>query len=412
MVLRSSAFVLLAVSALESPAIAQRAEIRLQATAPATSSISASNHSAASGNSAATAISPNLRALYQRTQAVRSEADVTAIARACANVVSSQKSSTADRDYAGSLLAWALNRRGEMRNEAAAAMVQRGALEEADKLDHQAADDFETAIQYGPTNWRIHHNFAISLAMKGDYARAINSVTRALELKPDYANAYFNRGELYFELGRFEQASKDYSLAIERDATDPQYYNSRAHSQFMLEDYDVAIADYQRAAELGTDSAVYQSDLADAYQFLGKWEEAAQAYRSAVAINNKYARAYQNASWLMATCPDRKFRNGDLALSAAKKALELGDANSPRVLETLAAANAANGKFTEAIQFQRRALAVSSDAERSEVQQRLSLYEAKTAYVQPRLDSSTTTGEPGGANRVRTASNKTTQTRQ
>lgn len=330
-------------------------------------------------------VSADLLQLYARTQAVRTEDEVTLIARSCSKVLPDTRRSKADREYASSLLAWALNRRGEMRSEQAAKLVEQGQVQEAAKLDKLAADDFETAVEYAPGNWRTRHNLAISLAMKGDYRRAIDQLTHSIELKPDYANARFNRAELYFELQQYQPAIDDYSEAIELNGNDPQYFNSRGHCRFMLESYEDAIADYQRAAELGSDSAVYRADLADAYQFLGRWEEAAQAYRAAVSINNSLPRAYQNAAWLMATCPDEKLRNVELALSAAKKAIDVGGGLTPQTLDTLAAATAAAGRYQEAVKLQKQAIEMSPDEdERVELSQRLELYQRGQPYVQPR----------------------------
>ena len=331
------------------------------------------------------AISTDLLEAYRKTQSVSTEAEVTAIARVCSKIVPDTKRSKADREYAASLLAWSLNRRGEMRSAAAAEKVEAGNLQDADALDAKALEDYKTAVEFAPTNWRVHHNLAISLAMKGQYKNAIDRLNAVIDLKDDYANAYFNRGELNFELKQFPQAIRDYSRAIELTDNDPQYYNSRGHCRFMLESYDEAIEDYRRAVELGGDSAVYHTDLADALQFTGKWKEAAELYRQAVAINSQYARAYQNAAWMMATCPDKKFLNTELAVSSAKKAIELEQVPTMRAFDTLAAAYAATGKMPDAVKNQKRALQLAAVGDRDEVQQRLAMYERGEAYVQPEL---------------------------
>ena len=368
-------------------AIKGRAEaVRLQAIVIAvafTLSTGGMVFSQSKSNSPSPAISPDLLDAYRKTQTVTTEAEVTAIARVCSKVVPDTKRSKADREYASSLLAWSLNRRGEMRSAAAAEQVEAGNLPEADALDAKALEDYKTAVEYAPTNWRVHHNLAISLAMKGQYKNAIDRLNTVIDLKDDYANAYFNRGELNFELKQYPQAIGDYSRAIELTNNDPQYYNSRGHCKFMLESYDDAIVDYRRAVELAADSAVYHTDLADALQFTGKWKEAAELYRQAVAINGQYSRAYQNAAWMMATCPDKKFRNTELAISSAKKALELEPAPTMRVFDTLAAAHAASGKMQDAVKYQKRAVQLASEGERDEVKQRLALYERGVAYVQP-----------------------------
>lgn len=328
-------------------------------------------------------VSQDLLNVYSQTQRATSEQDVTRIARKCSEIVSEPSRSTIDRDYASSLLSWALNRRGEMRSDRAAKLVERNRLDEADAIDKQAADDFETAIKYGPSNWRTHHNFAIALAMRGEYQRGIKEFTESIGLKQDYPNAYFNRAELYFETEKFARAMVDYSKAIELEPSDAQYYNSRAHCAFEMQQFDDAIADYENAAQLSPDDVVYRTDLADALQFTGDWEAAASVYRSAIGIDSEYPRAYQNAAWLMATCPDSKIRNSQLAVSAAQRAMELAESRTARGYDTLAAANAAAGRYSEAVRMQREALKLATDsAEKEDLVRRLKLFEQKRAYRQ------------------------------
>ncbi|GAB5406409.1 MAG: hypothetical protein Aurels2KO_46400 [Aureliella sp.] len=329
------------------------------------------------------AVSQDLLAIYAKTKSAASESDVTAIARQCASVVSDTARSRADRKYASSLFAWALNRRGEIRNDRAAELVDAGKLNEAKRLDMAAAEDYATAIQHGPPSWRTHHNYAISLAMQGDYKSAIEQFTESINLKPSYANANFNRGELYFEMGEYDQAIADYNRAIDLDATDPQFFNSRGHCYFLKELYSRAIEDYQLATEIGTDTASYQIDLADAHQFLGNWQEAAEGYRAAVAIDNADPRAFQNAAWLMATCPDAKYRKPDLALSAAKKAIALEGRQNARLLDTLAAAYAASGNFAQAKRVQDEALKLADAADREELTLRAKYYAQRKPFRQP-----------------------------
>lgn len=341
------------------------------------------SQSGAAADESSPSVSSDLLQLYALTKTVKSELEVTSIARSCSTIIPDTKRSQVDRDYASSLLSWALNRRGEMRSEQAAQLVEQGQLAAAAKLDKFATDDLATAVEYGPNNWRTRHNLAIALAMKGEYENAIAQFDEAIKLKSDYPNALFNRGELYFELQDYARAFADYSAAIELNSSDPQYYNSRAHAQFMRESYEEAISDYRRATELGADSAVYMTDLADAYQFLGAWEDAATAYRAALKLNNQLPRAYQNVAWLMATCPVTKIRNAELALAAANKALELNGGETPELLDVLAAATAASGNYQEAAKLQSKAVAATCEAsERSELQQRLALYQRKRAYVQ------------------------------
>ena len=346
------------------------------------------NPAGAQPNQRSSSVSNDLLQIYGRTQAATTESDLTAIAQASANIAADAARSKVDRQYASSLLAWALNRRGELRSDEAAAVSARGRPELAGRLDAQAAEDFAAAVEHAPGNWRHRHNLAISLALRGDHTQAILQLDRAIELNPEYANAWFNRAELYFELASYAEAVQDYTAALEL-SQDAQYFNGRAHAHFMLEQFDRAVDDYRRAVELATDHAIYLTDLADACQFLGRWEEAAEAYRAALAIDTHYVRAYQNVAWLMATCPEPRLRNHELALSAAKRVFELSDQRTVEAVDTLAAANAALGRHEEAIKLQAEAIELASRdpnrpaAELQELQLRLEIYQRGKSTSSP-----------------------------
>ncbi len=353
---------------------------------------------------AASSVSSDLLKIYQLTKTATTESTVSGIVSSCKQISNDRRRPRTDRDYAESLLAWALNRRGELRSDRAAKLVEQGKLPEADQLDRIAADDFRAAIEYAPNNWRTHHNYAISLAMKGSYNRAIDELNVAIDLKPDYANSFFNRGELFFELEDYASAIKDYTQAIELKSDDAQYFNSRGHSKFMLQAHSDALLDYERAVELNPKNAAFQTDLADAYQYVGQWKEAAKAYQAAVAADNSYSRAYQNAAWLMATCPDEEFRNPELAVAAAQKALDLDVEETPRGLDTLGAALAASGKTDQASETAANAVQLAADeAQKTEYSQRLALYRQGRVYRQPDTQQTGQDVQPNGRT-IRTAS--------
>ncbi|RMF36912.1 MAG: tetratricopeptide repeat protein [Planctomycetota bacterium] len=338
------------------------------------------------GNSPA-GVSPDLIQIYRETKSANSVLAVTTIVDQCRAIVQSPQRTTADRTYAQQLLAWALNRRGELTSDRAAELVESGRLREAQEHDRRALSDFSEAVDLNPENWRSHHNLAIALALHERFEDAVEAINEAIRLKPDYGNAYFNRAELYFELGAYESAAADYTQAIERRPDDAQSYNGRAHCRFLMEQYDASVADYRRAAELAPDDVAILTDLADAHQFLGQWESAAKAYRAAISLQADYPRAYQNAAWLMATCPDDRIRRPDLALAAAQKAIELSGSPTAEQLDTLAAAHAAAGHAQQAVAAARQALQLADDDLLvRDIQSRVDLYKAGKAFRQVATD--------------------------
>jgi cell division septation protein DedD len=82
--------------------------------------------------------------------------------------------------------------------------------------------------------------------------------------------------------------------------------------------------------------------------------QALKDYARAIEINPFFVDAYNNRAWILATCSDRRLRDGKQAVRLAQKAVELKpDVGS---LDTLAAAYAAVGNFDAAIETQKKAI--------------------------------------------------------
>ena len=84
----------------------------------------------------------------------------------------------------------------------------------------------------------------------GAYEQAIDSYTKAVELQDDLADAYFNWGVSYYELGEFQLAISDLSRAIDINPYDDNYYGRRSLAYIFADDPDLAQADQDRCEEL------------------------------------------------------------------------------------------------------------------------------------------------------------------
>jgi Tfp pilus assembly protein PilF len=86
------------------------------------------------------------------------------------------------------------------------------------------------------------------------YDRAIADFTTAIRLKPDYAEAYNDRGFAYYLKGDAERAIADYTRATELRPNYPKAYNSRGVA-YMAHGYGAAksVPDFDRAIALKPD---------------------------------------------------------------------------------------------------------------------------------------------------------------
>jgi len=109
------------------------------------------------------------------------------------------------------------------------------------------------------------------------------------------------------------------------------------------------------------------------------------AYEKAHRTSPTYALSLNRLASLLATCPAAEIRDGAMALECAAKACELTHWENPEYVSTLAAAYAAQGEFTAAVNWQTRAIELLpgglDDGHRTKYAKRLHLYESDTPYV-------------------------------
>jgi tetratricopeptide (TPR) repeat protein len=79
---------------------------------------------------------------------------------------------------------------------------------------------------------------------------AVDDYGSAIELDPQYAKAYNNRGNAYASLGSLEQALADYERALGLDESLDLTYFNRGVINYQLQNYEAAIADLEMYLEL------------------------------------------------------------------------------------------------------------------------------------------------------------------
>jgi tetratricopeptide (TPR) repeat protein len=106
---------------------------------------------------------------------------------------------------------------------------------------------------------------------KQDYQGALADLNRAIQLKPSYGNAYYNRGILKLEnLQDTQGALADFNHAIQLDANHADAYNNRGALKTRdLQDNQGALADFNRAIQLSPkDAMIYRNRATLKYEKL------------------------------------------------------------------------------------------------------------------------------------------------
>ncbi|MDR0461165.1 MAG: tetratricopeptide repeat protein, partial [Nitrososphaerota archaeon] len=108
----------------------------------------------------------------------------------------------------------------------------------------------------------------------GKYSKALANYNKAIELKPDYADSYFNRGYFYQTLEKYSKALTDYDKAIELKPDYADAYNNRGSAYLTLGKYSKALTDYNKVIKLNPNDAMVYRARANLHDILNKKESA------------------------------------------------------------------------------------------------------------------------------------------
>jgi tetratricopeptide (TPR) repeat protein len=303
----------------------------------------------------------------------------------------SEKQLTAEeKKYARDLRSWAYNKRGEVYAAQAAEFVAAGSDKEGARLDRQALDDFKASVALDPLRWKAWHNRGVSYGVLGLTENAIGDFSHVIKLKPDHANAWFNRAELFAELGKLNEAIRDYDEVLRLRPEDAAAWRQRGRAHNRAGKTQLALDDFDRAVQLNRNDLVSLVERGEIYLSLQDWESADTDFRAAIELDPDFAEAYRGLAWLLATCPQVKYRNAPIALEMAEQAVELATAQEKldyTYHDTLAAAQANASRFADAQRSAQRAIAAAPAADAAQLKHRLTLYNAHRPYREPSVAS-------------------------
>lgn len=311
---------------------------------------------------------------------------------------------------------------GRQAPDYSAALLNLGNLLQSDgKLD-EAIIQYRKALELYPDLAEAHSNLGIALATQGRAEEAVAHFHQAVELVPDSARAHFNLGRLLLAAkkldaaiehlgravaidsepgemhaplgialalrGRLEEATTHLRLALKSSPADAEIHIRLGSALLLQHKWDESIQHYRQAAQIVPASARAHRKLADALAVAGHPREALDSYRTALQRRPDWPVAMAEMAWLLATHPDAAIRDEDQSILLSERAADISKRADPVVLDTLAAAYAAAGRFVDAVATgeQARDLAAKVGAESLErdIDARIELYRAGRPFRQAR----------------------------
>ena len=86
-----------------------------------------------------------------------------------------------------------------------------------------SVNDYTQAIQITPDIAWYYNDRGVDYEALGQYDKAISDCTKAIQMIPNYGAAYNNRGKTYQSMGQSEKAVSDYTNTIRINPGLPSY---------------------------------------------------------------------------------------------------------------------------------------------------------------------------------------------
>ena len=131
-------------------------------------------------------------------------------------------------------------------------------------------------------------NIAYCNDCQKQFKKDIKKLGKKIELNPNDANLYSERGFAKYAIEQFEEAIEDFDKAIGLDKNNAGFYSNRGLCKRWLEQYKEAIKDFDEAIKLNPKNDVSYYRRANAKKQLEQYQEA---------INGKLATHTKNAEY-------------------------------------------------------------------------------------------------------------------
>ena len=126
----------------------------------------------------------------------------------------------------------------------------------------------------------LHRNGAQQLERKNYEAAAI-AFSRAIQLQPDHAPAWYGQGDALANLHRYDEALESFDRAIALNPLDSPTWTFRGVVLLHLERYPEALASCDRALEICPDDQEAWTFRGVALQRLGRYSSAYKSFQAA-----------------------------------------------------------------------------------------------------------------------------------
>src|SRR5207244_11080278 len=163
----------------------------------------------------------------------------------------------------------------------------------------QATTELKLVSRLDPRNSGAHYGLGLVRLQQGDFAAAEGEFRRAISLRPEFLPAQESLGETLVREHRWGEAVAILDAAVASNSKSLNATNALATALANSGDRQRAEQEFQKAREIArqenaTAHATGENNRGLELWYSGKLQEAATAFRSAIAADPRYAEAHNN----------------------------------------------------------------------------------------------------------------------
>lgn len=153
----------------------------------------------------------------------------------------------------------------------------------------QAVESYQKAIELNPQYAEAYHELGYALFKLGKYNESLEASVKAAKLRPKNAETYRNLGDTYKALNQIDKACENYTQAKNLLPKHFQTITKLANCFIQQGDSESAINTYNDLVKIQPNNAVAHYELGKLYNSLSRSEEAMDEYTKLLKLNNSLA---------------------------------------------------------------------------------------------------------------------------
>jgi tetratricopeptide (TPR) repeat protein len=166
----------------------------------------------------------------------------------------------------------------------------------------KAIEKLQLVVRAYPDYPDVHNALGLAFSLSGNNEGAVNSFKRAIELNPEYIEAYIHMAIIQNEQCRFEEAKQSFEQAAKLETKEkglsPQLkvklantYSQLGDTYYELQEYKKAKDEYKRAIEVSSSFLDIKLKLAKTHLQLAEYGDAENLLQGILQNNQGYLEA-------------------------------------------------------------------------------------------------------------------------